>query len=458
MTTTSKTSSKNRSTKKPDNSTERLRKTAKPEKLTLRSYQVGFGDCYLLTFHYPSSERHVLIDFGSTGQPDGAPDDLMMLVANDIARRSSNKLHIVVATHRHKDHISGFATTKDGDGPGDIIRKCQPDIVIQPWTEDPNARTDATHATITSSGKSFAFTETLHHMQMVSASALAETQTHLRFGLDSGVADQLSFLGEDNLTNRPAVENLKKMGEEGRALYVNCDPENPLDLDDMLPGVTVRVLGPPTLQQSKAIGKQRSSDAAEFWQLQAHSGEPMLGISKPLFPEVASRSAAQLTPPHTRWFIRQVNNIRGAQLLGLVRILDSVMNNTSVILLFEAGNKKLLFPGDAQIENWSYALDQKEVQEMLKDVDVYKVGHHGSRNANPKSLWKLFTKRNSNPKSKRLRSFVSTMAGKHGDPKKHTEVPRQSLIRALKKETELFSTQNLESDAISEAFTIDLKS
>jgi hypothetical protein len=33
------------------------------------------------------------------------------------------------------------------------------------------------------------------------------------------------------------------------------------------------------------------------------------------------------------------------------------MNNTSVILFFEVGSKKLLFPGDAQIENWSYALE-----------------------------------------------------------------------------------------------------
>jgi hypothetical protein len=398
------------------------------------------------------------MDFGSTGQPEGTPDDLMRLVANDIARRCGNKLHIVVATHRHKDHISGFAASKNQDGSGDIIRQCKPDVVIQPWTEDPKARTDATQATVTSSGKSFAFAETLQHMHMVSASALAETQSHLRFGLDGGVAEQLSFLGEDNLTNKSAVENLMKMGEEGRALYVNCDPQNPLDLDNLLPGVTVRVLGPPTLQQSQAIAKQRSSDAAEFWQLQAHTGEPMLGLSKPLFSDVATRSAAQLMPPYTRWFIRQMNNVRGAQLLGLVRILDSVMNNTSVILLFEAGNKKLLFPGDAQIENWSYALSQEEVREMLKDVDVYKVGHHGSRNANPKTLWKIFTKKNPDPKSARLRSFVSTMAGKHGDPKKHTEVPRQSLIRALKKETELFSTQSLESDSLSEAFIIDLTS
>ena len=36
--------------------------------------------------------------------------------------------------------------------------------------------------------------------------------------------------------------------------------------------------------------------------------------------------------------------------------MDKVLNNTSLILLFHIGETTLLFPGDAQIENWSYAL------------------------------------------------------------------------------------------------------
>ena len=43
---------------------------AAPKSLMIRSYHVGFGDCFLLSFAYgPRSERHVLIDFGSTGLP-----------------------------------------------------------------------------------------------------------------------------------------------------------------------------------------------------------------------------------------------------------------------------------------------------------------------------------------------------------------------------------------------------
>lgn len=452
MTTTSTKTRRAKSKK-----AKRPSRTTKPNKLTLRSYQVGFGDCYLLTFHYASANRHVLIDFGSTGQPEDASSDLMLQVANDISKRCDGHLDIVVATHRHKDHISGFATNKDGTASGDVIRACQPDVVIQPWTEDPNARTNARRATTSSRGKSIAFVDTLLDMHAVAAAVKAEVN-HLKLGIHPSLRNQLAFLGEDNLTNKPAVENLIAMAKRkgARALYVNYDFDNPLDLDDVLPGVTVRVLGPPNLEQSEAIKKMRSKDAAEFWQLQALAGKPVLLQSAPIFPNIVGGPTSTLTPPYTRWFVGRMNSIRGVHLLELVRILDSVMNNTSTILLFEAGRKKLLFPGDAQIENWSYALDQAEVRKHLADVDVYKVGHHGSRNANPKTLWNLFSKRDAKPSARRLQTLLSTMEGKHGDPKKHTEVPRESLVDALKKESTYFSTQDLKSDELSKAFTIDL--
>lgn len=121
-------------------------------------------------------------------------------------------------------------------------------------------------------------------------------------------------------------------------------------------------------------------------------------------------------------------------MLQIVRSLDKAMNNTS-ILLFEVGGKSLLFPGDAQIENWSYALSQTSVVGKLKAVDVYKVGHHGSLNATPISLWETFDKRSKNKEDKkRLVTLMSTLAGKHGHEKDGTEVPRTRLVRALASE------------------------
>ena len=41
-----------------------------PTSLRIIAYNVGFGDCFLLTFTYSSGDkRQVLIDFGSTKLP-----------------------------------------------------------------------------------------------------------------------------------------------------------------------------------------------------------------------------------------------------------------------------------------------------------------------------------------------------------------------------------------------------
>jgi glyoxylase-like metal-dependent hydrolase (beta-lactamase superfamily II) len=117
----------------------------KPRRVLIRSYQVGFGDCFLFTVHYTGGEnRHVLIDFGSTGLPEGVPSNRLKAIAKDIQAVTGGKLTAVVATHRHKDHISGFATNASGTGSGDIIAKLKPDIVVQPWTEDPDLEQTAT--------------------------------------------------------------------------------------------------------------------------------------------------------------------------------------------------------------------------------------------------------------------------------------------------------------------------
>ena len=59
-----------------------------PKKVKIRTYNVGFGDCFLLSFDYGGSERHVLIDFGSTGLPEGVPATRMMDIANQIKERT----------------------------------------------------------------------------------------------------------------------------------------------------------------------------------------------------------------------------------------------------------------------------------------------------------------------------------------------------------------------------------
>ena len=428
----------------------------KPNQLTLRAYQVGFGDCFLLTFHYPARatraafERHVLIDFGSTGKPKTAGENLLQRVAEDIRKECGGKLHVVVATHRHKDHIDGFATKTNGKGSGDIIRSLKPDLVLQPWTEDPEAAPDATKAR-QNLRPNTAFVRTLADLQSFSGDALAEVR-RLKGRIGPRTFAQLSFLGEDNLANRSAIDNLMTMGPN-RYLHFGMNA----GLGRILPGVKVHVLGPPTIEQYAAIQQQRAKDAAEFWHLQARGGERFLARGQAPFSRAAKYADI---PPFARWIIPRLRAVRGDQLLEIVRAMDDALNNTSVILLFATAKKKLLFPGDAQIENWSYALQEAKnkaaIRRLLTRVDLYKVGHHGSLNATPKTLWNLFARKGGAAAQERLRTVMSTMAGKHGSVERDTEVPRRKLVDALKAETEFFSTQELKTGQLKKVITLAL--
>ena len=412
-----------------------------PKKVNIRSYHVGFGDCFLLSFQYANEERHVLIDYGSTGVPEGVDARARMAeIANDIKARTKGKLHAVVATHRHKDHISGFETKSGGKGTGDTIRSLKPKLVVQPWTEDPKLGIKATGPKNGGLGIGTGqHVAALSLMQRVAGETLRASKSTGYF--DSSLKQQLSFLGENNLANASAVKNLMTMAKND---YVFSGKAT--KLQDLLPGVKVHVLGPPTVDQTDTIKKQRSKDPDEFWQFQAGAmqlADPGVNDGGSLFPRHV-RSRGPSFPVDSRWLIFHARSMRGNQVLQIVRMLDQAMNNTSVILVFEIGSKRLLFPGDAQIENWQFALKQKKYQEMLSSINLYKVGHHGSRNATPKTLWNMFKNKSTNKTAKgRLQSLMSTMEHKHGDEASRTEVPRQTLVHELDKQSTLFSTQEL---------------
>jgi hypothetical protein len=420
---------------------------AAPTKTRIRSYNVGFGDCFLLTFFYGDRDaRHVLIDFGSTKAPRSGPKDLVD-VAKQIREDSGGKLDIVVATHRHADHISGF-----GSDSGEVIASLKPELVVQPWTEDPKLQPDAkgpTAAAPPPGGGAPALVSRLSNMQTVAAAAHAEAaRLEESPSVRKTVREQLSFLGETNLANDAAVRNLMTMGKQP-AVYASFGSK--LRTADLLPGVRIEVLGPPTLEQSAEIAVQRATDPDEFWHLAATSAAGTIqadGDPPPLFGGAAVEHAD--IPQEARWVIPEIDRMRSEEMLALVRILDSVLNNTSLILLFEVAGTRLLFPGDAQIENWSYALfgarNHKAIRERLAGAHFYKVGHHGSLNATPKTLWHGFEHRSQDAQmAGRLATMVSTLSGKHGSVDRGTEVPRKVLLTELKEMSDLHDTQTLRS-------------
>lgn len=328
-----------------------------------------------------------------------------MKIADDIKTQCSGKLHAVVATHRHKDHVSGFATT--GDAPGRIIASCHPDLVLQPWTEDPEAQPDATApaavaapasataglAGAEDSPKAFdragpasaiaglagagdgpkAFVRALLDMHAVAESVLAEAP-RLEGLLES--ADGSEEDGEDGEADadgepteapaagtaaaprrrRPLWKQLEFLGDDNlpnssameslatmgkRHAYLYSGCKS--GLERLLPGVKVHVLGPPTVEQTAGILSQRQRDESEFWHLQAQASRLAASPgAQRLFPNAPILQSRE-RPKWSRWLLPRLRTIRAEQLREIVRIVDKALNNTSVILLFDTGNTSCCF-------------------------------------------------------------------------------------------------------------------
>ena len=403
---------------------------------TVRMYNVGFGDCFLLTFPYAAGDRHVLIDFGSHPKAKGADKGYMETIARDIATHVNGGRLAVVATHRHADHISGFET-KGGKASGDIVRALKPTIVVQPWTESPTAARDAHGPAFRARAR--AFHRSLDAMERF-ADALVQGLPAVPRFVSRSQRERLGYIGEDVIKNKSAVENLMTMGTRKPA-YVYAGSKS--GLETFLPGVKIHVLGPPTLEQAPGI-RSYAEKSPEYWLRRrriALGGRSAARAGAPDAPPFAAayRRSARRPAPHAEWFVRKMRRAYAEELLGIVTMLDDVMNNTSIILLFEVGGQKLLFPGDAQLENWSYAL--KTYRSLLSGVTVYKVGHHGSLNATPKSLWTLLTSSSTGVGKASFKTLLSSRSGVHGgEDDRPTEVPRGPLVDALKEQSQYTTT------------------
>jgi hypothetical protein len=310
--------------------------------------------------------------------------------------------------------------------------------VLQPWTENPDADADATSAPLlakkqgASQRKMF-----LASLNAMHSFAEAIVQQAPRWRGVSGRTTRLEKLAGNNTKNPEAVRNLRTMGKKPPR-FLQYGSDSGLENETLLPGVKVHVLGPPTLKQQNIKKYAKKSDqywlAFRYWALQDRATAMATGVG----PFRGQRYGRAARPFHTRWFIEHANSALKNNAFDMVSILDSFLNNTSVILLFEVNGKTLLFPGDAQLENWSWALQQKGIKDLLKDVDLYKVGHHGSRNATPKELWSKFEKR----KNRRLRTMMSTRTGVY-EKSEEGKVPATRLVDALKRESILQNTQDL---------------
>jgi hypothetical protein len=364
-------------------------------------YRQGLGDCFLLRFPGLAGKPfHMLIDSGVI-KGTSEPSVIMREVAQDIQNETGGKIDVLVVTHEHWDHVSGFTEARD------IWSQLEIAEVWLSWTEDPTndlanklrkERADK-KAQIAARLAKFASSPTFH----LDRSRVARVEALLGF-MGFGLAATEGDVGG----TKEALDYIS-----GRGKKVTFQKENTTFVRKEIPGVRVYVLGPPEDEvkikrsdPSKANPEVylESGPAFAFGATQLDTAEEDYG--RP-FPELEGKALAKpedydtalaaffptLSYPDPAWRRLSFDSIAEIERLALA--LDSDTNNTSLVLAFElADGRVLLFPADAQVGNWlswqdcEWKVGTKSIKanDLLARTVLYKVGHHGSHNATLKEL------------------------------------------------------------------------
>jgi hypothetical protein len=266
-------------------------------------FRVGFGDFFLLTVPTAKGDKHILIDCGVHAQDLGSIKDAVDQMASDCGK----DLALVIMTHRHADHISGFATCSD------VFSQITVERVWMPWFEK--------------------------------------------------LISQLTNVAEQYLTD---------------AMQEDDEPAK------SFPNAFRAKTYPPHAFKVFAADKVKA----------------------------------------------MIDGMRPDVLAARAQAADKTLNNQSLVILFSFAGKNLLFAGDAQWGNWENFLYggafgtpghtdmTKQATDILNNIDFYKVGHHGSRNATPKDAVAAM----------RLGCVGMCSTQLHA----YNEVPREPLLKALR--------------------------
>ena len=328
-------------------------------------YNVGFGDCFLVTIPGADGNRRILFDCGSVAQaPAVSMDTVLQQLWQDATDPSTRepRIDVVVTTHRHRDHVSGFAR------PG--WERVQVREVWLPWTEHP---TDSKARQIRERQSRLALAlSTSLATQLMAAGLSAADHTRLQRSQE---------LALNALSNERAMATLHEgfAGNPTRRFLPGDGTSDLILKTDVLPEVTVYALGP---SRDPDVIRDMDPPQGESYLRLADSLGAGASVPEPFAPEwrippsvwaevAANQDASGLRNVFFRG-LPQSSPMPGFPELSLddqeaiakmgeleqaVAVsLDKAVNGTSLMLMLKIGQAHLLFPGDAQWGLWQAAL------------------------------------------------------------------------------------------------------
>lgn len=330
------------------------------DKLLIRLYDVGLGDCIYCRIpkaHKNGRDFHILIDCGTLS----STDYLSAAVANlkSLLPRIGGKRHVdlLVVTHEHKDHMTGFGMNLWDDLSFGAI-----------WM---SAAMDLDHPEAKRAKKLHSF-----------AASAMEQALKLNLALSPPLMELAAALALNKNAMKTLRETLPKANKI-KPVYVHAKSTKK-QLGLPLKGATISVLGPEKDIDFYYLGKEGDPSLRRLGFIDTGLPDPSTAVPDPsAIPTPANIDAADF---------RQLRSRMLSTALAFAELDGKVCNNTSVILLIEWKGKQLLFVGDAEWDGaykegksncaWNVMWNLRK-QKLKGPLAFYKIGHHGSENATP---------------------------------------------------------------------------
>jgi len=354
--------------------------------ILIRVYNVGLGDCIYIRVPDGDDSRHILIDCGTFSRGERLEKALKDLEQNYLPKDSKGRscLDLLVVTHNHKDHLSGFGLRAVSDWFQNIS-------IGHIWL---SASMNRNHP---QAGKTFRLLEF--------ADRTTDSLSAISLGpaYDAMAQDLLGARGKGE-----SEDNAKALAMLCKTLPGRLPGKKPVYVDDSLSngkapkifsesGTRLHVLAPAYDIDGTYLGKLGEALAA-FEQFQGQVGSQRGKDSEAAADLIANFRDPENRPANigTGDFQRLRERLIYQALAFVIKGHGELANNTSVVLLLEWRQRRLLFVGDAQCKtgrkdifitgaingNWN-AMWERHKNFLDQPLDFLKVGHHGSHNATP---------------------------------------------------------------------------